>query len=100
MRRYSNIQTLLSEEGVVYKSNPIYPSIAPSVEDFYIISNIGDRYDKLAQSFYGDSSLWWIIASANNHSRGSLVVEPGVQIRIPSDKAKAIELYNNVNNNR
>lgn len=100
MRRYSNIGLLVSEEDRVYRSNPIYPTIPPTPEDFYVISTVGDRYDTLAQTFYGDSSLWWIISSANTYSRGSLVIEPGVQVRIPANKARAIELFNNINATR
>lgn len=100
MRRYNNLGLIVSDEEKVYRSNPIYPSTPPSPEDFYVITSVGDRYDTLAQTFYGDSSLWWIISSANNYSRGSLVVQPGVQLRIPANKAKAIELFNNINATR
>jgi len=50
--------------------------------------------------FYKDSSLWWIIAAANNHQRASLVPTPGIQLRIPADKTQAIRLYNEVNSTR
>ena len=46
----------------------------------------GDRYDVLAQTYYNDSTLWWIIARANAtiSSTDSLYPSPGAQIRIPS----------------
>jgi hypothetical protein len=100
MDRYSNIANLKTERGRRYKSNPIYPSIPKSIDDFYIISTVGDRYDTLALKFYGDSKLWWIIASANNMTKASLVTEPGIQIRIPGNKQQAILLYNQINQNR
>jgi len=99
MNRYKSIDIKLTE-GRRYKSNPIYPNIPPTEDDFYIVSTIGDRYDTLALRFYGDSKLWWIIASANTMTKASLVVEPGIQIRIPADKAKAIQLFNQVNSER
>jgi len=100
MKRYNNINILTSETGKRYRSNPIYPSIPPTEDDFYIVSTVGDRYDTLALKFYRDTKLWWIIASANNINNASLVVEPGKQIRIPGNKQQAIELYNQVNSNR
>jgi hypothetical protein len=46
----------------------------------------GDRYDLLAQTYYNDSSLWWIIAlsNLNNTAADSLYPNVGEQIRIPA----------------
>lgn len=95
--RYKNIKRFKTSNGIEYNTNPIYPSIPASVDDFYIIASEGDRYDTLALDFYGDSKLWWIIASANIMSKASLAVEPGIQIRIPANKDRAIQLYEQVN---
>tara|TARA_R110002153_G_C13180529_1_gene485039 strand:+ start:133 stop:459 length:327 start_codon:yes stop_codon:yes gene_type:complete len=65
--------------------NVKYPNIPKSINDIYIIITEGDRYDILAQSYYNDSSLWWIISSANYNTRqDSLFPSPGSQVRIPS----------------
>lgn len=100
MNRYKNINRLSTDTGRKYVSNPIYPTVPLSADDFYVITTVGDRYDTLADKFYNDSSLWWVIASANNSEKGSLIVEPGVQIRIPVDKDIAISLFNEINSNR
>lgn len=100
MSRYRGIENKTTEGGTRYKSNPIYPTIPPTENDIYIVTTIGDRYDTLALQFYKDSSLWWIIASANNSQRASLAVTPGIQLRIPADKSNAIALYNEVNSTR
>lgn len=97
MNRYTNITTNKSESGKSFIKNALYPTIPASENDIYVISTAGDRYDTLAREYYKDSSLWWIIASANNHQRASLVINPGVQIRIPANKAEAIELFNSIN---
>lgn len=99
MNRYKTIDTQISN-GKRYKTNTIYPNVPPSEDDFYIISSVGDRYDTLALRFYGDSNLWWIIASANRMTKASLVLEPGVQIRIPASKSQALELFYQVNEER
>ena len=98
--RFRKIPFLKSKEGITYKRNVIYPEIPLDENDIYVTSQYGDRYDTLAQEFYNDSELWWIISSANNYQKGSLVVTPGVQLRIPADKTAAISLFDEVNNNR
>lgn len=100
MRKYSELQILKSKDGRRYRTNPIYPTIPFSSDDYYILTSIGDRYDTLARQFYKDSSLWWIIASANNSEKASLVVEPGVQLRIPANKENIIEQFNKINQSR
>tara|TARA_R110001592_G_scaffold99985_5_gene284263 strand:+ start:2940 stop:3302 length:363 start_codon:yes stop_codon:yes gene_type:complete len=80
-REYQNNQSSISKRGY---TNVKYPSIALDSLDIYVYTNRGDRYDLLAQSFYGDSSLWWIIARANTtQTPDSLIPEVGAQIRIP-----------------
>lgn len=99
-RRFKTILSAISPKGKIYKRNVIYPQIPESTDDIYVITSYGDRYDILAQEFYSDSSLWWIIASANNHNKGSLNITPGVQLRIPGDKSQAIQLFEQVNATR
>ena len=98
--RYRDISKSTTSDGVEYIVNPIYPEIPLSENDFYIISSQGDRYDTLAQQFYSDYTLWWIIAAANNSQRASLTVQPGVQLRIPTDKDKILQAYNQFNKKR
>jgi hypothetical protein len=44
--------------------------------------------------------LWWIIAMANTSERASLIVEPGVQLRIPANKENILQLYRSINKSR
>jgi hypothetical protein len=99
-RRYRKIGTSITSEGTRYKQNAIYPEIPLDQNDVYVITQYGDRYDTLAQEFYKDSNLWWIISSANNYYKGSLNTTPGIQLRIPADKATAISQYEEVNKSR
>ena len=68
-----------------YLESTIYPKIKPTDNDFYIISQAGDRLDLLADKYYNDKTKWWIIATANNINDATFYVEPGIQLRIPSD---------------
>jgi hypothetical protein len=83
--------------GTQYYVNNIYPDVPVSETDYYVITVLGDRLDLLAQDIYGDSSLWWILASANNLPGDSLVPPIGQQLRIPSDIQSIINNYDSVN---
>lgn len=95
--RYQNISILRDESGVRYYKNVIYPQIPETEDDIYVITTVGDRYDKLAQDYYSDASLWWIIAAANGYNTATLLPEPGTQLRIPADKYRALELFDQAN---
>lgn len=99
MKRYSVIP-YRKVEDITVTSTSIYPEVAPSEEDYYIVTSMGDRFDILAKQFYDNQSYWWIIASANpNVRRDTLYITPGVQLRIPPYR-QAIQLYESTNRNR
>tara|TARA_B110000208_G_scaffold73636_1_gene94815 strand:- start:13881 stop:14183 length:303 start_codon:yes stop_codon:yes gene_type:complete len=100
MNRYKTIDTLPTINGKAYKRNLIFPEIKPQYSDIYIITTAGDRYDTLAYTYYSDSTLWWIIAGVNKSKKDSLVVTPGVQLRIPTDTAEIIEEFETLNESR
>lgn len=96
--RYSEIPVKVTKSGARYRVNVIYPEIELSEDDFYAISEYGDRWDKLALQFYEDTDYWWVIASANpTVYNGSLTITPGVQIRIPAYPAKYCSDYRSFN---
>ena len=75
-----------------------YPEIPLSPNDIYVYTTQGDRYDILALNYYGDSSLWWVIASGNpNIDLMTLVIPEGVQIRIPSNFSNIIDEFGLIN---
>jgi hypothetical protein len=99
--RYQNIQvTKLQATGSQYYLNNVYPDVPYSNDDNYVITVLGDRLDLLAFDFYGDTSFWWVIASANALSGNSLYVEPGMQLRIPVDLSGILNEYKLVNATR
>ena len=63
----------------------IYPTIPIEDTDVFIYPVYGDRLDTLAFKYYHDTSLWWIIAKANNLDSGVVGLDPTKQIRIPMD---------------
>jgi len=76
-----------------------YPSIPLSQSDIYILTTIGDRLDSLADQFYNDVRLWWVISTANPHivRRDSYALKPNLEIRIPSNINRVLEDFKNLN---
>ena len=77
----------------------MYPEIPESPEDLIIITRVGDRIDNLAAKAYGNSSLWWVITTANGNviDRDSFFIKPGTQIRIPSNLNNILKRYDTLN---
>ena len=99
--RYKDIPIFKTDTGKRFYSTPIFPTISPSIDDIYIQSSEGDRFDLLAKEYYNDSTLWWVIAAANPRANtGSLVVPPGIQLRIPANKNEVLLEYRNFNESR
>ena len=99
--RYNTARTKRNKNNKTVFLTTLYPKIEKKVDDIYIYTVIGDRLDTLAFRYYKDQTLWWIIAQANLlGSMGSLVLEPGNQIRIPADPDSIIDDYRELNNTK
>lgn len=98
MNRYQNIPIIKNSNKVSYYRDNKYPEIPLSVNDIYIVASDGDRFDMLANQYYGDPSLWWIISAANSDLfQDSLYIPLETQIRIPSNPANVVASYNKLN---
>jgi hypothetical protein len=99
--RYQNTQiTKVNNVGEQYYLNTIYPDIPITEDDNYVITVSGDRLDILANNFYGNTDYWWIIATANSLPGDSLYIEPGTQLRIPTNIQSIVNLYRITNSKR
>lgn len=97
--RYQNVRiTKLNGTGSVYYQTNMYPTIEPTNTDYYVITTVEDRLDLIAYDFYQDSSLWWIIASANALPGDSIYPPIGIQLRIPTNIQTVLSTYNAENN--
>jgi len=98
MSRYTNSEKLQTKGSKKqYLESTIYPIVKASDTDLYIISEKGDRLDLLANKYYGDQTMWWIIATATNINNATFYVEPGIQLRIPVDITKVLTDLQNIN---
>ena len=105
MNRYIDIKQLKNTNenvgilGSKYYSNLKYPEIPYNENDIYVITEFGDRLDILANQFYKDITLYWIIAIANPDviNFGSIYIEEGTQLRIPLNINQIINSYKSLN---
>ena len=98
MARYRNIPTTTNSDGTQYYTNVRYPEVPLSFNDIYVRTTEGDRFDTIAQQYYGDSSLWWVISSANRDlNQSSYYITPGTQIRIPNNSNSVVTNFEDVN---
>ena len=97
--RTSYGQTKLDSDKKRYYKALKYPEIPLSINDIYITTTSGDRLDLLANQFYKDVDLWWIIATANPNvvRRDSFNLKPGLEIRIPANIQFVIEEFERIN---
>jgi hypothetical protein len=95
--RYQNIPVVKNDKGVRYHANNVYPDIPLSDDDIYIITTVGDRLELLADNYYKDVTLWWIIVSANNLPGDTMFIPLGMQLRIPVNISEVIKQYNLIN---
>lgn len=107
MNRYQNIRLIKIDNKPCYITTR-YPEVPLSSNDIYVYTTQGDRFDTLANQYYGDQSLWWIISIANTATAGtslpsdlpqeSLVIPEGIQIRIPASYAEVLSSFKALNN--
>src|ERR1035437_581285 len=100
MKRYQSTQTKNRWDGKKVLFTTQYPIIEPQSSDMVIISNETDYLDSLAYKYYGDPTLWWILALSNSGlGKGRLSVPPGLQIRIPTQINEILVNFNSLNAN-
>tara|TARA_R100000742_G_C4268012_1_gene86301 strand:+ start:854 stop:1147 length:294 start_codon:yes stop_codon:yes gene_type:complete len=95
--RYNNSKLLRDENGTRYLNRIEYPVIPIQDTDIFIRGKFGQRLDNLANTYYGKSDLWWIIARANNQNNGSMYLTPGKEYRIPQAVGLILQKFNQLN---
>ena len=106
MNRYNDIPVIRIDSKLLYATSR-YPEVPLSNDDIYVYTTDGDRFDTLANQFYKDSSLWWIISIANTAVAGtslpsdlpqdSLLIPQGSQIRIPANYTSIVNEFKKIN---
>ena len=97
MQRYENNKIKIDKDGKRVYTTTYYPPIPLTNSDQFIQTKEGTRLDNLAQAYYGDSTLWWIIAKANG-IRGFTSLPSNTRLRIPSNISEILEKFKQLNN--
>ena len=83
--RYDTAKVKKDKNGTRYYKPTVVPNVPIKDSDIFVYPIYGDRFDTIAQRYYNDSSLWWIIAKANELSKGQISADPLKKIRIPTE---------------
>ena len=96
MKRYETTPIKTDKSGIRVYSTTYYPDIPLDDSDEFISIIDGDRVDLVANRYYGDVSLWWVIAKANG-IKGKAALTPGDVLRIPGNINRIIDNFNDLN---
>ncbi len=96
MKRYLLTKKKKDKGGQIVYTTTYYPEIPIRDSDTFFTTTTGERLDSLAYKFYGDTTLWWIIAKANG-IKGIIGLQPGTLLRIPGDIARILEKFRELN---
>ena len=96
MKRYDKTPIKKSKEGFRVYSTTFYPSIPLSDSDIFITTKESSRLDSLANQYYGDYSLWWVLAKANG-IRGKTALKAGQILRIPGQLPEILDNFEAIN---
>ena len=78
---FADLRTI---DDVEFWDTVVLPDARPRRDDVIHIVASTDRVDILAQYYYGDAGLWWVIAWANDLEILPTDLKENAQIRIPS----------------
>lgn len=83
-RYVTDLEIFVTQNGTRYYATNLPSEIPVDIFQFKITAQDGDRFDSLAARYYNDASKWWIIAKANNLLNGTIFVQGGTELIIPS----------------
>lgn len=89
---------LSSQDGVTFWDGLDLPDIVVQTDDVQYMTMNSDRIDRIANQFYGDPVLWWVIAAANDMELLPNALYGGQTLRIPSPRYVLQELFKNAIN--
>ena len=94
--RYDKSKLFKDDNGKQYLNRIEYPVIPIRDSDIFIRGVFGQTFMNLANQYYGDKDLWWIIARANNQAE-SIYMIPGKEYRIPQNVNVILQEFTELN---
>ena len=89
--RYKRTTVVVEGEDVFYAIRTT-PKFAPRYDDRKVKVVFGDDLTKLAYRSFGDPSLWWVVADFNDIIDPLADIEPGTELRVPSNTRLILEV--------
>ncbi len=99
MSRYNGTRIKRNKDLNRVYSYTMYPRIPLKNSDIFITPSYGTRLELLANEYYKDPTLWWIIAQANG-IKGFTALYPNNfkgQLRIPTQIQDILTEFNSIN---
>tara|TARA_B100000029_G_C17318529_1_gene867143 strand:+ start:534 stop:836 length:303 start_codon:yes stop_codon:yes gene_type:complete len=99
MNRYENTRVKRNRTLDRVYSYTLYPKIPLKNSDIYITPKYSERLDNLANKYYEDPSLWWIIAQANGIKGFTALYTKNFkgELRIPTEIQDIINDFESMN---
>ena len=94
--RYLKSKIFKDQNGKRYLNRIEYPPIPLRDTDILIRGVFGQTFMNLANEYYNDKNLWWVIARANNQSE-SIYMIPGKEYRVPQNISLILQEFNQLN---
>jgi nucleoid-associated protein YgaU len=82
---------------ILHYKTPVWPRLTAKIRSNFATRRhkwaLGDKYWKIADQYYGDPKLWWVIAWYNEKPTESHITA-GMTILIPTPVEKALSYFN------
>ena len=99
MSRYEDTRIRRNKDLNRVYSYTMYPRIPLKNSDIFITPTYGTRLDLLANEYYKDSTLWWIIAQANGVKGFTALYPENYEgtLRIPTEIQDILNEFESIN---
>jgi hypothetical protein len=99
MSRYTDTRIKRNKDFNRVYSYTLYPKIPIKNSDIFIAPTYGTRLDILANEYYKDPTLWWIIAQANGIKGFTALYTENFkgQLRIPTEIQDILNEFSSMN---
>ena len=99
MSRYTDTRIKRNKDFNRVYSYTLYPKIPIKNSDIFIAPTYGTRLDILANEYYKDPTLWWIIAQANGIKGFTALTTENFkgQLRIPTEIQSILNEFSSMN---
>ena len=99
MSRYNDTRIKRNKDLNRVYSYTMYPKIPLKNSDIFIKPSYGTRLELLANKYYKDPTLWWIIAQANGIKCFTALTTENFkgQLRIPTEIQSILNEFSSMN---